>query len=326
MIHVGFVVDNNYCKYLAVTLATILKSSSEKDDYTFHIINDGSINDVSKNKLNELKKIRNFEIKYYSQDKKLHHEKRNDTRNDISMVTNYRLMISSILSDIDKVIFMDADLIVVNDIRELWDINIDDCYMACCSSINDATTVEYKKQLDIPPEYYYCNTGVMLVNLKKWRAEGIEEKLFEKEKQYRGIYRFYDQCIFNITLYDKIKYINQKFNFRPGIWGNSEFMNSNYGKEGSLLDINPVVVHWASPVKPWQDNMQPFAADYFDFAKLTPYYYELQIESIYKFKKNVGVKPCKLKWYKKILSMRNSSDKKHKLVYVLGLKFSVKKN
>lgn len=86
-------------------------------------------------------------------------------------------------------------------------------------------------------------------------------------------------------LYDKIKYINQKFNFRPGIWGNSEFMNSNYGKEGSLLDINPVVVHWASPVKPWQDNMQPFAADYFDFAKLTPYYYELQIESIYKFKK-----------------------------------------
>lgn len=30
MIHVGFVVDNNYCKYLAVTLATILKSSSEK--------------------------------------------------------------------------------------------------------------------------------------------------------------------------------------------------------------------------------------------------------------------------------------------------------
>lgn len=56
MIHVGFVVDNNYCKYLAVTLASILKSSNEKDDYTFHIINDGSINDVSKAKLNELKK------------------------------------------------------------------------------------------------------------------------------------------------------------------------------------------------------------------------------------------------------------------------------
>lgn len=53
-------------------------------------------------------------------------------------------MISSILSDIDKVIFMDADLIIVNDIRELWDIDIDDCYMACCSSINDAMTVEYK--------------------------------------------------------------------------------------------------------------------------------------------------------------------------------------
>lgn len=208
----------------------------------------------------------------------------------------------------------------------MWDIDIDDCYMACCSSINDAMTVEYKKQLDIPAEYYYCNTGVMLVNLKKWREEDIEEKLFEKEKQYRGIYRFYDQCIFNITLYDKIKYINQKFNFRPGIWGNSEFMNSNYGKEGSLLDINPVVIHWASPVKPWQDNKQPFASDYFDFAKLTPYYYELQIESIYKFRKNVETKPCKLKWYKKLLSMRNSPDKKHKLVYVLGLKFSVKKN
>ena len=63
MIHVGFVVDNNYCKYLAVTLASILKSSNEKDDYTFHIINDGSINDVSKAKLNELKKILNIILK-----------------------------------------------------------------------------------------------------------------------------------------------------------------------------------------------------------------------------------------------------------------------
>ena len=61
------------------------------------------------------------------------------------------------------------------------------------------------------------------------------------------------------------------------------------------MDINPVVIHWASPVKPWQDNKQPFASDYFDFAKLTPYYYELQIESIYKFRKNVETKPCKLK-------------------------------
>lgn len=105
------------------------------------------------------------------------------------MVTNYRLMISSILSDIDKVIFMDADLIIVNDIRELWDIDIDDCYMACCSSINDAMTVEYKKQLDIPAEYYYCNTGVMLVNLKNGERKILRKNYLKRKnntEEYTG--------------------------------------------------------------------------------------------------------------------------------------------
>ena len=192
MINIGFVIDNNYCKYTAVVIASILKSGKD-NEYAFHIIHDGSISQYNKDKINELKKIKDFSITYYAQNKELHHEQRKDTRSDIPMVTNYRMMISSILKDIEKIIFMDADLIVVNDIKELWDIDVENYYIACCSSESSPFIDDYKKEIGIPNEYNYCNTGVMLANLKKWRDDGIESKLFEKEKQYRGIYSFYDQ-------------------------------------------------------------------------------------------------------------------------------------
>lgn len=309
-INIGFVIDDKYVKYTSVVIASILKNS--KSSFVFHIVNDGSISEKNKKKLDKLKKYGKFEIKYYPQNKALHHEQRSDTRSDIPMVTNYRMMISSILSDIDKIIFMDADLILEGDIKELWEINIDDYYIACCDSPKSAFQ-DYQQKIDIPDEYYYCNTGVMLVNLKKWRDNDIEQKLFEKEKEYRGIYKFYDQCIFNIALYDKILYIDQKFNFRPGIWNSKEDLEKFENK-----NVPPLVIHWASPHKPWNNKNVRYFKNYKKYAKLTCFFKEI-FENLVDLDKN--------SFLQNIFSVRNkyAGTKKHKVLTILGIKIKFKK-
>jgi lipopolysaccharide biosynthesis glycosyltransferase len=205
-INVGFVVDEGYVKYLSVTMISILMNTN--GNVAFHIINDGSITQESMDKINNLKQIKDFSIKYYSSTNILHHEKRSDTRQDITAVTNNRLLLAEILVDVEKIIFLDADLIAVKSLSELYHIQIDDYYIACCPAL--LFSYKYTRQIDIPDHVFYCNTGVMLVNLKKWREENITDRLLAVEAKYRGIYKFYDQCILNAALYDKIYYLNQK--------------------------------------------------------------------------------------------------------------------
>ncbi len=314
-IDIGFVIDDGYVKYCSVVIASILKNSKADETFTFHIINDGSITQESKNKLAQLKHIKDFEIKYYAQNKKLHHEQRNDTRADIPMVTNYRMMISSILKDIDKIIFMDADLIIVDSLSELWNTNIDNYYMACCPSTEEGASY-YQRSLDIPDNYKYCNTGVMLANLKLWRQNHIEDLLFEKEKKYRGIYKYYDQCIFNITLYDKILYLNQKFNFRPAVWDNKKAL-SKFHKDKN----NPVIIHWASPYKPWNNKNVKHFDDYKKYTKLTPFYNDFK--ELYKeLNKN-----ARKELVQNLFSIKNQTHKfkKYKVITLAGVKIKIHK-
>lgn len=313
-INIGFVVDNGYVKYMAVVIASILKNSLKDENFHFHVINDGSITDTNKAKINELKNLKNFEITYYAQTQELHHEQRNDTRADIPMVTNYRLMMSSILKNVDKIIFMDADLIVTGSFSELWNTNIDDYYMACCPWPLNAQDKQYNQKISLKDNALYCNTGVMLANLKKWREDNIEQQLFKDEEKHRGIYKYYDQCIFNITLQDKILYLDQKWNFRPGIWLNKENQNKPEYKE---TFTSPKVIHWADPVKPWQSCNTKYFKEYKKYAKLTKFYREIYL------KLN---KEKRKQFIQNIFSVKNefSGVNKHKVVTIAGIKIKIR--
>ena len=69
----------------------------------------------------------------------------------------------------DKCLFLDADLIADKDITELYNINIDDFYMGAVADQFPLTENCWAKRLDLAKNYRYVNTGVILVNLKKWR-------------------------------------------------------------------------------------------------------------------------------------------------------------
>jgi lipopolysaccharide biosynthesis glycosyltransferase len=260
------VVDEGYVKYMTVTIASILKNTPEDVPLHFHVINDGSVSGESVDKVDSLHTLRDFSITWHTENRQMHHEQREDTRPDIPMVTNYRLLLGSILSDIDKIIFLDADLIVTGDLSELWTTDVSGYYMAAVPA--SSSWGGYQKSLGIPDQFFYCNTGVTLLNLKRWREEKVEDTLLKTEKKYRGIYCFYDQCVLNAALFSQTLYIGQEWNFRPAIWEGGRKLREKY----PVAFSTPRIIHWASPVKPWQDRTVPYAVLYEKYAGLTPYY------------------------------------------------------
>ncbi|MFY7944234.1 MAG: glycosyltransferase family 8 protein, partial [Crocinitomicaceae bacterium] len=90
------------------------------------------------------------------------------THGHISLSAYSRLFLSSILSkEIIHVLYLDCDLVVINKLDELMNTKIDDYHIA---AIEEIISEEMRNNLELRDSLYF-NSGVILINLKKWRQE-----------------------------------------------------------------------------------------------------------------------------------------------------------
>ena len=136
----------------------------------------------------------------------------------------------------DKVIYLDTDTVVVDDIYRLWFWDIGDTYGAGCR--DQVTTSVYFRDLGVDGKY--INTGVMLLNLKKIREDGIIKDMFEilNSKELK----FPDQDAFNIVCQHNMTYI-------PSMYNQAYCVTNPMG----LFD-RAKIFHMAGPKEHWLEN------------------------------------------------------------------------
>ena len=266
-INIFFTVNDSYTKYLSVSMASILYNLDKEQIINFFIL-DGGISDKNKRKLNKLKYIKDFNIEFIKIDNSRFENIVKSSQAHITNETNYRFVISSLKPELDKCLFLDADLIADEDITELYNINIDDFYMGAVTDQAPLTKNSWAKHLDLAKNYRYVNTGVILVNLKKWREENIENKLFENVIKYANLLQFPDQDTLNITLQDKVKNISHIYNAMP-------VQNYLVEEEKKEAFDNPVIIHWAGFMKPWIYSDANYSEYFWKYARMTPFYEEI---------------------------------------------------
>lgn len=126
----------------------------------------------------------------------------------------YRIAIPDLLGpEVKKVLYLDCDLIVKKDISELWETNIDDCFVAAVESVEAQGR---KNDLLIPDGYHYFNSGVLLINVQKWREHHISSKVFEFIQTHPEKLVHPDQDALNAVLYDKWLPLHPKWNYTTG--------------------------------------------------------------------------------------------------------------
>lgn len=158
----------------------------------------------------------------------------------------FRLFIPDLL-DIDKVIYLDCDILVRLDIRELWNTDVEDY---CLAGVLDGScnrrffSLSYDSicdSLNGCPSSSYINSGVLLMNLKRIREWG---NLFQMAMKWRIRHshtnRCIDQDILNSLFFGFIKFLDVKFNRRDNGWA---FDPQKHDAPGSIL-------HLTGP-KPW---------------------------------------------------------------------------
>ena len=94
-------------------------------------------------------------------------------KNRCSYMVLLRVVFSKLFPDLDRILTIDNDTIVKQDISELWDLDLTDYYIAGCP--------EYEKSND---EFTYINMGVAMINLKKWREDHMDDLLLYNLNTY----------------------------------------------------------------------------------------------------------------------------------------------
>ena len=251
-VNVCIACDDNYSRYAGVVIASVLANADKTDELSFFVL-DGGISLENKEKINSLKSIFPCNISFVEVDNKLFEDYQNVKTNQyISIATYYRLKLSKLLSQTDRVIYLDCDVVVNRNLKELFYSDLESHPIGGVLDIN-------KRMLKVNPNY--VNAGMLVMDLKTIKEQNIEQKFFEWTKEHIGKIKMGDQEIINEVLKGNIKILKDNWNVQS-----SNFTNrSSYTKD-------PYIIHFVSKRKPWHfGSFSYHKMLYFKYLQLTPW-------------------------------------------------------
>lgn len=194
-----------------------------------------------------------------------------------------RLFLTDIVPEhIDRVLYLDSDTVIEDSLDDFWNIDFEDCYMA---GVDDCLSSKYRKLVGLSEDGVYCNSGVLLINLKKWREDNIEEQFISLMREHNGYFVFNEQSILNSVFEGKIKIMPQQYNVNSLIYlyNYDELMrlrrpyNFSYtAEECEWAREHPVITHFTGNFyvlrRPWiESSDHPHKDAFLKYYRMTPW-------------------------------------------------------
>ncbi|MBS4274685.1 glycosyltransferase family 8 protein [Campylobacter vulpis] len=190
MYHIFFTADENYIKFTSVLMTSIVKNATkayEKKPFCFHILSD-FISDVTRKKLEILQKtlseIYPCEIKIHIQDNAKFDKFPSSGAAQNNKLSYYRLKMLSCLNDnVKTCLYLDSDMLVLEDLRELFALDLKDNIAAVVGDMGSKRAkIKFMEGSEKKTFYFdenYFNAGLLLINVKEYQKAQIEERCEE---------------------------------------------------------------------------------------------------------------------------------------------------
>lgn len=274
---IAMATDNNFVLPTIVAMTSILENANKDSFYKFYILKSGDLETENEKKFLDLKNSykEKCSVKFFKMSNEFEGIR---TLKHITSATLFRLRLPSLLKNEEKCLYLDGDIIVQEDLKELYNTDISNYYVAGVRGIGDDKLRKVLKNNNIR---LCINAGVLLMNLKRMRKDNIEEKFnkFIPTLKNKKLY-YADQDIINAVCCGKIYALPFKYNTR------SWFQGSSYNqckkvykctkKEYEETKKHIAIIHYTTSKKPWKDSSVKFGNIWWEYAKKTKYLEEIQ--------------------------------------------------
>lgn len=266
-------VDKWYVMPTGVMLYSICYNN-QNVDIVFHIIVDESVSEKDKEDLKEtICKFNSKRVEFYPISSLMVKEYPNPFTNGPTPATYYRLFLTEILpNSIDKVIYLDGDIVVRKSLLSLWNIDMSDYAIAAapdiCSMEKNFKNIDNVESF---PDYF--NAGVLLINLRAWRKQNITQVFCDYIRDnYDKIY-LHDQDVLNEVFRDKKIILPLMYNYQQHfllkMWKNDEL---EFPQEVKETREDPVIIHYSGMMKPWDRYVRcecPYNSSFYRYQNLS---------------------------------------------------------
>ena len=298
IIHIGFGLhdkDGHYSVWVGTVMQSILEHTDSR--ICFHILHDETLSIDNKYKLEKVARSGSSIIEFHKIDE-----------NDFSVVKNqmsrftigtmFRCSLPELLPNLNRIIYLDADLFVNRDIKELWDVDI--CEYCLAGVADEGVDIHnypkiLNKYLGIKKESYF-NAGVLYMNLKKLREFGNLKKLvvdFLVENPEVGLP---DQDALNVIFHNKVLYLD-------GSWNQFVFMH----RKDNVEKLDKAIFHYAAALLMLYSHSQ-LDKEYFRTICRTPW---IDYEMNHQFEQCFDRMNDRVYQYQNMLCLLSDSDVKH---------------
>lgn len=267
LIPVVFATNENYAPYAGVAIQSLIENCDKNVNYqvyvfytklsssTVHRLESMSTDNVHIQGVNVISYIPGrssmYQQAYYS----------------VEMY--YRMLIAEVLPLFDRVVYLDCDIVVLDDVRKLYDISNFENNELIAAGLDmniDEASEEYISSLGTKDPKKYINSGILVLNTKLIR----EEKTFGDINTFLNKHNkllFPDQDAINVLCDGRIHIFDKYWNYQ---WA------AIFGKYAPGISNLPyAVLHFTTGVKPWNNPNMPLSDKFWEYARNTPFYEQI---------------------------------------------------
>lgn len=302
--HIIYASDDAFAEILGISMISLFENNKDSESITVYILDDG-ITEENKCRLNSIS------IKYVNSKlvwiKAINIEEilEMSVQVDRKSLSQYaRIFMSRVLpKEVKRVLYLDCDVIINYSLSELWNLDLD---FKTIGALKDAFSKQYRSNIGLKPNDIMFNSGVMLVDLERWRERNIEEKVLNFIVENRGKIQQGDQGALNAVLCNEVYCFEPKFNSVSIFFDFTykdmliyrkppDFYNENQVKEA--VD-NPVIIHFTTSFlskRPWIEGCKHKYKELWNKYK--------EISPWREFENQIDTRSSLIKFYSKIFAI-----------------------
>lgn len=183
----------------------------------------------------------------------------------------YRLLAAQLLPQtLDKVLYLDPDILVINSILPLWETRMGDNLFAAASHSSKAELVNSVNQLRLGTSSAYYNSGVLLINLAQCRKEIHPEEIFRYVSEHKAELLLPDQDVLNALYGNRIRPLDDLI-WNYDVRNYREYHVATRGMASvSWVMEHTAILHFCGREKPWKPHYnRRFGVLYRHYMQLT---------------------------------------------------------
>ncbi len=237
--------DNAYVQHTAIFLKSLFKSNPNIKCRVFVMVPNNFVHRASlKRNLGRFGE----NIEFLSAD--LSKASSLKVSHQVTVATYFRLLLDKLVpEDIQRIIYMDSDILVAGALQELWATDLEN--YAVAAAIDAIADMEFsvREKIGLARTSHYFNAGVLLIDLRRWKNEKLGERALAFAVECPKRLTWWDQCALNHVLSGRFKVLAKEWNFQ------TDHLHCSEGGKPSVEALRELaaakIVHFTGPLKPW---------------------------------------------------------------------------